>query len=340
MTNGGWPAIRHHAVSHVGTMVPALKGTTHNKTSLEGSGLSVSLHPHVWRSIARLGDAPVWRLSREDQGLFVDARQVTSDQHAVIAHWGHQSGLVSPATLFKATWTDEGDQFTATYLSKEAAEGETAELECNALSIEPLDGWLATPDMARRIGMKIDPGLVQDLLLTLYAEDVLYRQYGFHGVWWNDRLDEFALSAPRGVIHKRAVSYWDAVNQTDSAAPAAQAPRYGKGQLLCSYTDGTGTVLHTVFVKARLDHQTQIIHPCGDFLHVVPPVGNDCPEFPVGWDPFLQADPVSGLLLDDVIYHDDEGFGVRVTRSADGLWLAAQPAEGESTQPGLVSQPG
>ena len=75
-----FPVLQFDDHCHIGTMKPSDKGRFHNKTSLEGNGLSVSEDPDAWRAIAKLGGFPTWSLTR-DGSLFVDAHALQE------SHW-------------------------------------------------------------------------------------------------------------------------------------------------------------------------------------------------------------------------------------------------------------
>ena len=312
MMVASWPVIAQEKVFHVGVMDPAMKGKTHNSTSLEGNGLSVSRHPEEWRSIARLGDAPAWQLTRDGDCLFLDAHRVTPEQHVAIARWGAGLGMVQEATVFEAQWVEDGDSYSMTSLSEEYIQQECEELGPeHQLKIRQFAGWVATPLMDETIGFRVDLAMVEDLLMTLYAERALYRSHGIQGVWWEDRLDPFSLSAPRGVIHVAALRYWDAVNPQESASTIHRDETFsGKGQLRCALPEAPDAEPSSVVVKARVDKATGAVKVCGSPIRLGTqhPV-SDCPS---DWDPLTQPDPVSGQLLSDVTYEDDAGASFQV----------------------------
>jgi hypothetical protein len=65
-------------------------------------------------------------------------------------------------------------------------------------------GYKPTAKFDARIGEKVEQAFVLDFLAFAYAEDVLH----LDGVWWNDRLDVLAYSAPRGVIFNAMLPTW------------------------------------------------------------------------------------------------------------------------------------
>lgn len=217
------PVVSHKCLFHVGTFDPSHKGKTHNTTSLEGNGLSVSKHPDAWREIARLGDAPVWTLRQEFSAPFVDAHAMTVEHWMVVMDWARSVGFVESVELLRLSWFDEdADEqrymlFDAKRQVKQAQDEYADYLESSdKVSLTPEVGWQGTSKMNQRIGFHVGPSSAKDLALTIYAEDVLYEGQNVHGVWWNDRLDTACLSAPRGVIHLRAINDWERSSPAES----------------------------------------------------------------------------------------------------------------------------
>jgi hypothetical protein len=209
-----WPAIALDVVYHVGTFDPSQKGQTHNSQSLEGNGLSVSQHPQAWREIARLGDESTWKMEGKTLNQFIDARALTAAHWAAIMTWSVERGLACATEVLRVSWFDEEDderrwmEFDASLPGAQAnADAELAGYEDNDPRLERLPGWRSTPALDVRIGYAVPGTLVQDMVLTVFTEDVLFEK-GAQGVWWDDRLDPAALSAPRGVIHARALPSW------------------------------------------------------------------------------------------------------------------------------------
>ena len=70
--------------------------------------------------------------------------------------------------------------------------------------MEPITTTLGTELLAKRTGFKkleANP-YAFDLLIAVWAEQ---HEPDLHGVWWNETLDEEALSAPRGGIFPSAI---------------------------------------------------------------------------------------------------------------------------------------
>ena len=190
---------------HVGTTDPARKhGVSH-----EGHGLSVSLHPDEWRQIGRGkvgGDT--WEMSRPD-GAFLDIHRMSKAHVAAIDDWAISVGLARRSPIYSITRHDDDDvPYRMDFSTRAEAEGEMDRDEEEV--IKERAGVLATHSLATRMGMPVDPAFVRDFLAVAWTED----QTTLDGVWWQDRLDPAALSAPRGVILPRSVANWDARNLT------------------------------------------------------------------------------------------------------------------------------
>lgn len=211
-----WPTVNHATVYHLGSFDPSQKGATHNRTSLEGNGLSVSMNPGAWREIARLGGEPLWEVSSAKPARFVDALSLEEEHWAKVMDWAVSKGYAQPTEIVRVSWYDEEaddrryiefDLADPGALAK--AESEAEEYEDDDVSIDRHQGWSATPDLESRIGFAMETSMVRDMALTLYVEDVLHSAEDIQGIWWDETLDVHALSAPRGVIHKQALAEWD-----------------------------------------------------------------------------------------------------------------------------------
>jgi len=187
------------ALWHVGTLNLADK----SRGSHEGAGLSVSLHPDAWRVIARgrvRGDD--WTLSKPD-GQFLDYHELSDTHLEQITHWGVANGYVEHRTLYQATWFDDelDSELMSLHLTCEEAEDECSDPD----SVQELPARLVpTAKLKTRVNGDAPLVLVPDLLATVFAEDVL----NVDGVWWEDRLDVYAYSAPRGVISATKLPSW------------------------------------------------------------------------------------------------------------------------------------
>lgn len=189
---------------HVGTMDRSLK---HNG-SHEGSGLSVSTVPDAWERINSFTSGTWWKLTRPGN-QFLDFHRMTRKHRKAIAEWGICNGFVRAVTLYRHRWFDDelDEERFSDYLTREEAQTEagfTEESE-DSSPIRGVPGLVATEKLCRRIGEeKIALGLDFDLLTAVFAEDELK----IDGVWWQDKLDVYAYSAPRGVIFDLRLPEW------------------------------------------------------------------------------------------------------------------------------------
>lgn len=192
------------------------------RRSLEGRGLSVSEHPAAWRKIARLGGAPLWELSRCDErpGQFVD--MIASEQELTAA--AVAAGLIVPHLAWQAWHTDEdGDVWYSLYATQtEAVREMENQNEDDPATPTPMQTWAPTTKLRRRWGrdfkdsVELDPfgDFVAQMAMLYTLEDA---DLDIDGAWWNEDLDVYKLSAPRGVIFKRRLAAWCA-NEIDWAA--------------------------------------------------------------------------------------------------------------------------
>ena len=177
---GRFPVRQLDEVFHVGSMRSGAKSSM----SFEGAGLSVSLHPTIWRRIGKgWVDGKLWRLTRAG-GRFLDHAAMSESMHAAILRWGADNGYV---TLYKRGGATE---------------------------------VYATDTLRKRTGMLIAPGIAETLVLTLYVED----ETDLDGIWWDDPINaRVAGSAPRGVILAARLPRWAVEQISDDAAPDKDA---------------------------------------------------------------------------------------------------------------------
>lgn len=213
----GWPVRSLAEVFHVGQMNPEMKGAGPNKTSLEGNGLSVSLHPEAWKRIARLGGNPTWSLKPSSgQGLFLDVLALSEAQRESIGHWGIANGLCAPKDCWEVVWTtdelDEEGPGQHCMVYEDEAQAILHKESAGDASISAAVRLAPSAKLIERIGFKPGLGLTWDMVMTAFVEDHLWAELGVHGAWWNEELRPEIYSAPRGTIHLQAASSWVAVD--------------------------------------------------------------------------------------------------------------------------------
>lgn len=201
-----YPLFTIDSVFHVGSLDPADKGR--HTQSLEGSGLSVSVHPDEWAMIARLGGNPTWTVRRCDLApiRFLDAHRAEQDVCDEIVAWATLAGLIEPTVAWSVTWDDPDDGPSQMLCDTEA----DALLEADPdfyddRTVSRVDDWACTDTMRARLDHFCPIGFGVTFATLCWAEDVA----GTDGVWWNDRYDPAALSCPRGVIHRSRLDQFD-----------------------------------------------------------------------------------------------------------------------------------
>ena len=190
---------------HVGTLDISLKSTQ----SHEWNGLSVSNCPEAWKRIC--GCAGItWKMSPVGQDFFLLFHDLEDGDFEEIRAWAIQHGYFESDKEYRVHWYDEEYEedryFVFTGDEEQLAQDEYEEKlaeEYEGVLFEELDNGLkATPRLMELSLVNIEPAMHLDIAVMLYAEEVL----GADGIWWEDRYDPYALSAPRGVIFNSHMS--------------------------------------------------------------------------------------------------------------------------------------
>lgn len=212
-----WPSYTPDVLFHVGTLNASHKGTTHNASSLEGNGLSVSTEPEAWRSIARLGDAPVWAMQKLEPGTngpkLIDRYALNQQHWDEVSDWALSNGLLEQIQAAKVSYFDEElddrvamlVELTNTYTQQHATE----DYEGSDVTFTTV--LAATQKLNELAGFQVPIGNATDIALTAYVQDVLWPEINADGVWWDEELDPMNYSAPRGTIHQSALPSWSAI---------------------------------------------------------------------------------------------------------------------------------
>jgi len=202
---GSIPVVRIPAVYHVGTMDPRECGT---HGDYEGPCLSVSRCPDAWRRIARLGNAPEHRLLKGD-GMFLDILTLKKVPRLLddVLDWGGRNGWCRTASIWRAHVED-------------AETGDTLLLDSPGFQ-EALTDADGDRDAVSRVEVPVATGRLNELFPALSAcddaTDAVILAWAMHnpdvadrldGVWWAERYDPDALSAPRGGIFPDRLGQW------------------------------------------------------------------------------------------------------------------------------------
>jgi hypothetical protein len=190
---------------HVGSLRIADKGI--QGASQEGSGLSISLHPDDWASIARLGGNPTWAL-RRPENKFLNFHKLNSAQREALQAWGIGKGYLALKAQWELKYFDSelDDDCYCRFDSESEARQEIPDWleEPDMATITPVVVPCPTPAMAARLGFDTKFCDAMDMTATFWVED----ETSLDGVWWQDTYEPQLLSAPRGVIVKRALQSW------------------------------------------------------------------------------------------------------------------------------------
>lgn len=199
------PTVSFPRLWHVGTL-----DLSHKRPgSLEGACLSVSRCPGAWREISDGHvSGPCWVADASDIPL-LDAHALDDAQRRDVLAWGVAEGLCEPAVLWRMETFDEEMDDTRIMILETRDEAicelcldeEDPDYEDQVNEqVSRIDEHRGTPRLA---DISLHPGrdllgdsIVLDMLLPLWT----WAKTDLAGVWWDDRFDPLAYSAPRGGI--------------------------------------------------------------------------------------------------------------------------------------------
>ena len=193
---------------HVGTMDISKK----SNSSYEGNGLSVSMCPSAWESIAEIGGSDIWKISKDNVKL-LDYHKLSKKTYDDIIEWGVLNGYLKEVfgrygcTVFSE---DMGRDINCLCDNLNDALSEVGLEDLYFTYEDYLDSEDGYEDMIYPVrSFKATDKLISESLITpdeglcsteqnflLYVEK--YTDYD--GVYWNENLDPIGLTAPRGVI--------------------------------------------------------------------------------------------------------------------------------------------
>lgn len=189
----GFNRIQLEEVWHVGS----LKLQDRKAKSYEGSGISVSVNPEEWQSIARLR-GETWTVRADRYLNFAEWHSVTEEDRASLRSWAVTQGWIEEVTAYRVTYfDDEWEQdFTLEFDTFEEAEVEAEAME---VEVESVTSHRALPAFPQERG----DGDPTELVFVEWVS----RHSALDGVWWDDAFDPQRLSCPRGVIVRAAGEY-------------------------------------------------------------------------------------------------------------------------------------
>lgn len=214
------PTITLPRLFHIGTLNESDRGRNFKK-SYEGNCLSVSVTPHAWQQIAKLGGYDLHELTK-DGGKLVDINATKeSDEFAQIVEWGKANALVEEREVFKGWELNEDEEWVFTYF--DSVQEALDELDMDGeyegkigrmphprghKAIEPVTVHAGTPALSQIVGYEFQAAEnVDDFLIMAFARQLP----DVDGVWWNDEYDPDGYSAPKGGIFPHKVTEWQAV---------------------------------------------------------------------------------------------------------------------------------
>lgn len=195
-----YPIVQIEKIYHVGTLNINDKKTN----SYEGSGLSVSNCPSSWRRINPFSQGKTFLLEKAN-GMFLNRHSLTEEHIETIYQWGIENHFVEKQVLYQVEiFYDDLQQ--SYYSNYETYQEALIEADDDSEAIIKINGYVSTHKLEETTmnSKSLDP---LDLLLTIYTDVVLK----LDGIWWNDVLDIYSLSAPRGVIFKTRLAEWNTV---------------------------------------------------------------------------------------------------------------------------------
>lgn len=191
------PVVSFETLWHVGSLNPHHK----KAQSLEGEGLSISLHPDDWEHIAMLTDPTKWEFTK-DKNTFLNYHALTTEQKSAITTWGMDNGYIAESIAYRVTWEDceTGMPTWAEYTNLTLAQEEADGLDGDLITVTVYAATTTFPDSTVHTG-DIN---THDILATAWVN----QHTTLDGVWWEDTYNPTHLSAPRGVILLRHLHTW------------------------------------------------------------------------------------------------------------------------------------
>lgn len=193
-------------VSHVGE----IDFTKKRLGSYEGSGLSVSNCPDAWKKINKGNTVGKTHYLFNENGLMLDYHRTVENPHFFekVKQWGLKHGYIEKTILYNIYMYDDCDErICETYLSQEEAESCMVDYDIEETDYEiDKDGYIGTEKLIKESfsNSKILT-YPKQLLIAIYTEKELTH---LDGIWWEDDLDIYGYSAPRGVIFNEKLKDW------------------------------------------------------------------------------------------------------------------------------------
>jgi len=181
---------------HVGTM----HAPKNRRTSLEGHFLSVSRCPQAWSRIARLGDGPLWKLTKTDARL-LDVLETPKASRKTIVQWGLDSALLTPISGWRTPYFDENGESQGFFFHDTLQKAQEEVVDGDGVRIRKVHTHRVTEALVALTGAPPDAiaSLAEDFVFMAWAQ-----ADGLDGLYWRETYDPDALSAPRGCLFEVA----------------------------------------------------------------------------------------------------------------------------------------
>lgn len=196
------PIVRTSSLWHIGDLDNNTQGA---RESFEGNLLSASACPNAWQAIARLGGGKYYERAQENR--LVDVHHALQNSRyaplcAAVEQWAIKSGYLKPGVIYVYHYEDgeaEGDD-AAREIHFGCKEEALSEADGDESLIEKRTLLLAQPVLLSMHGLtERSASMGRELALIEWVR-MHGRAQGINGVYWDERLDELALSAPRAGI--------------------------------------------------------------------------------------------------------------------------------------------
>ena len=193
-----------HPLYHVGTMDLSKK----QNYSLEWNNLSVSICPDAWRRITEgMTHGKTWKLEKAN-AKFLDYYALTEKEKTLIQEWAIRENYVEEKTLYKAISYDEDG--TEIYRLYENYEEALIEVYNEIENVKEQKGFIPTNKLKDISLVNIELLNIRDIMAQLYAEKVLH----YDGVYWDEQLDIYSYSAPRGCVFNSRLKTFNITEET------------------------------------------------------------------------------------------------------------------------------
>lgn len=200
------PIVEFDCLFHIGTLDASRRGEKFSE-SHEGHMLSVSSHPMAWRQIARIGGNPLNEITSEQCVKLLDIYRLLDDKHlkTAVEEWGVEQGLCERKEAWLAWFSgeEEGDWRYFTCRTKEEAQNCLEETDDVRENGKPLVECVEIIAGTKKLESLVNQSKLDECTDSIEMVAALWAELKYpelHGVWWEELLDVYGSSAPRGGI--------------------------------------------------------------------------------------------------------------------------------------------